>query len=206
MAILRAAGAATVGYLFGTVPSADIAARVASGGTIDLRETGSGNPGGANAANVLGKKWGYGVMAADIAKAAAASRIGGRLAGPTGAHVAGAASVIGHCLPVWNGFRGGKGVACGVGQSLATFPAYFPANLALAAATGTRRWRSKAFAATAISSAAWVAGALVWWRRRWPNLWGPAPTAALPAAAAVSSAVILYRFASAGPVTPGERR
>jgi acyl phosphate:glycerol-3-phosphate acyltransferase len=195
--VLRAAVAAVVGYLLGTVPSADIAARAASGGTVDLRATGSGNPGGANAVKVLGAKWGYAVMAADISKAALACRIGGRIGGGTAAHLAGTTSVIGHCFPVSNGFRGGKGVACSVGQCLATFPAYFPVDLAVAAATSTRRWRSRSYAATAVASVTWVLGGLLWWRKGWTNLWGPAPTAALPTAAAASSAVIIYKFATA---------
>ena len=43
-----------VGYLLGTIPSADIAARAA--GATDLRSSGSGNPGAANAIAVLGAK------------------------------------------------------------------------------------------------------------------------------------------------------
>ena len=96
---------------------------------------------------------------------------------------------------MWNGFRGGKGVAASVGQCLATFPAYFPVDLAVAGLTSASpRWRRRAYAATAVASACWVAGGVVWWRRGWPNLWGPAPTPALPLAAAASSAVILDRF------------
>ncbi|MBW3615717.1 MAG: glycerol-3-phosphate acyltransferase [Actinobacteria bacterium] len=202
MPSLRTLGAALVGYLLGTVPSADVAARLASGGAIDLRSSGTGNPGAANAIKVLGPAWGYGVLAADVSKGAAACAAGTRLAGTRGAHVAGTASVVGHCFPVWNGFRGGKGVGCSVGQCLMTFPAYVPVDLVLAALTSTRRWKSRAYAATLIASTAWVAGAAVWWRRRWPNAWGPEPTADLPLAAAASSAVILYRFASARlPVT-----
>ena len=185
------------GYLLGTIPSADVAARLATGGKVDLRATGSGNPGGANAVKVLGPAWGYGVMAADISKGALACRLGHRLGGGTAAHVAGTASVIGHCFPVWNGFRGGKGVGCSVGQCLATFPAYFPIDLGVAALTSTRRWRSRSYAATAIASLTWVLGGLLWWRKGWSNLWGPAPTPALPAAAAASSAVIIYKFATA---------
>jgi glycerol-3-phosphate acyltransferase PlsY len=191
------ATAAVVGYLLGTVPSADLAARAASGGAVDLRAAGSGNPGAANAIKVLGKRWGYGVMAADIAKAAAASGIGRRVAGSRGAHVAGTAAVVGHCFPVWNGFRGGKGVACSVGQCLVTFPAYFPVDLGVAALTSTRRWRSRSYAATVAASVAWVLGALLWWRKGWRNGWGPAPDRDLVLAAAASSAVILTRFASA---------
>ena len=56
--------ALVVGYLLGTIPSADLVARRATGGDIDLRTEGSGNPGGVNAMKVLGKKWGAAVMAA----------------------------------------------------------------------------------------------------------------------------------------------
>jgi len=128
--------------------------------------------------------------------------------------VGGSASVVGHCFPVWTGFRGGKGVAASVGQCLATFPAYFPIDLGIAALSTANRGRSgqgvttknggrpltgagNARTATFASSAAWVLGGLVWWRRRWPNLWGPTPSAGLPAAAAVSSAVIAYKFLTA---------
>ena len=189
--------AAVVGYLLGTIPSADVAARLATGGKVDLRTAGSGNPGGANAVKVLGPAWGYGVMAADISKGALACAVARRLGGGTSAHIAGTASVVGHCFPVWNGFKGGKGVGCSVGQCLATFPAYFPVDLGVAALTSTRRWRSRSYAATSIASATWVFGGLVWWRKGWSNLWGPAPTASLPAAAAASSAVIIYKFATA---------
>jgi len=195
-----------VGYLIGTFPTADLVAKRASGGTVDLRRAGTGNPGGANAAKVLGKRAGYTIMAGDVAKGALASAVGGAVAGPVGAHLAGTSSVVGHCFPVWNGFRGGKGVAASVGQCLATFPAYFPIDLGIAAITGANpRWKQRAFAATAASSAAWVLGGLLWWRRRWPNLWGPRPTASLPLAAFASSSVIFYKFLSAPAVQAADR-
>ena len=78
-----------------------------------------------------------------------------------------------------------------------TFPAYFPLDLAVATVTSTGPWKSRAYAATAIASATWIGAALLWWRRGWSNWWGPRPTVALPAAAAASSAVIMYKFAAA---------
>jgi len=194
----RLAAAAALGYLAGTIPSADLAARVATRGDVDLRSTGSGNPGAANAIKVLGAKWGYAVMAADIGKGVAASSLGRRLAGGDGAHVGGVAAVVGHCWPVWNGFRGGKGVATSVGQCLVTFPAWSVADLGVAAVTAASpRWKQRAFAATVTSSIAWVLASVLWWRKRLPNGWGPEPTASLPLAAAASSAVILQRFLAA---------
>lgn len=133
-----------------------------------------------------------------MGKGALACAIGGAIAGPAGAHLAGTAAVAGHCYPVWNGFAGGKGVATSVGQCLATFPAYFPIDIAVAVATASNpRWRRRAFAATAASSVCWVLGAVIWWRRGWPNLWGPRPGAMLPLASGLSAAMILKRFADA---------
>jgi glycerol-3-phosphate acyltransferase PlsY len=199
---LRLVCSGAAGYLLGTIPSADAAARLATGGRADLRATGSGNPGAANAMAVLGSRWGYGVLAADVGKGAAACLVGRRLAGADGSHLAGTAAVVGHCFPVWSGFRGGKGVATSVGQCLVTFPAYFPVDLAVAGLASSRRWRSRAFATTAVASLGWCAGALAWWRRGWSNAWGPSPSVMLPCAAAASSAVILYRFATSRPAGP----
>jgi glycerol-3-phosphate acyltransferase PlsY len=144
---------------------------------------------------VLGKGWGLAILAADAGKGALACAVGRRLAGPVGAHVAGTAAVAGHCFPVWNGFRGGKGVAVSLGQCAATFPAYLPVDLGVAWAVG--KWTGAALPGTAVASATWVGAGLLWWRRGWPNGWGPTPSLALPLSAAVSSAVILQRFVAA---------
>jgi acyl phosphate:glycerol-3-phosphate acyltransferase len=191
----RIIAALAVGYLLGTIPTAALVARRVSGGTVDLRKAGSGNPGSANALNVLGARAGAAVLAGDVGKGALACAVGGLVAGPPGAHLAGTAAVAGHCYPVWNGFRGGKGVATSVGQCLATFPAYFPIDIAVAAATAASpRWKQRAFTATAVSSACWVVGSAVWWRKRWPNAWGPSPTVMLPLTSLTSSAMIVQRF------------
>lgn len=184
-----------LGYLLGTFPTAALVARRSSGGAVDLRAEGSGNPGSANAINVLGAKAGAVVLVGDVGKGAAACIVGGAVAGPVGAHLAGTAAVAGHCHPVWNRFDGGKGVAAGVGQCLVTFPAYFPIDAAVAVATAASpRWKQRAFAATVVSCVCWVFGAVVWWRRGWPNLWGPSPSPALPIATLASSVIILERF------------
>ena len=193
--MLGIVASAAAGYLLGTVPSADTAARLATGGLTDLRLAGTGNPGAVNAMHVLGKRWGWGILAADAAKGALACVAGRRLGGGTGAHVAGTAAVIGHCFPVWNGFRGGKGVAVSLGQCTATFPAYLPVDLGVAWAVG--KWKGRTFPGTVAASSTWVAASVLWWRKDWPNGWGPQPTAALPISAAVSTGVILYKFLTA---------
>ncbi len=191
--LLAAAG---VGYLLGTLPSADVAAAIAAGGTVDLRTAGHRNPGAANAFQVLGLRYGLSVLAADVAKAGLAAVVGRRRGGATGAHVAAVGAVAGHCYPVWRRFRGGVGVAPSLGQCLATFPAYAPLDVAVATAVAAAPGvRKKVFTATAAASACWVLAGVVWWRRGWRNLWGPAPSAALPLANGASTLLILSRFA-----------
>jgi acyl phosphate:glycerol-3-phosphate acyltransferase len=193
--VLAALASAAAGYLIGSVPCADTAARLATGGATNLRDAGTGNPGAVNAMSVLGKAWGYGILAADATKGAFACGIGRRLAGPTGAHVAGTAALVGHCFPVWNGFRGGKGVAVSLGHCTATFPAYLPVDLGVS--WGVGKWTGRTFPGTWVASVTWVLAGLLWWRKGWPNLWGPKPTAALPLSAAASSVVIVYKFRTA---------
>ena len=191
----RLAGAFALGYLVGTLPSANLATRASLGRDADIRKLGSGNPGAANARQVLGNKWAAGVLVADVGKGVLASMVGRRMAGPSGAQAGGTGAVIGHCYPAWTRFRGGKGVATSGGQCIATFPAYTPLDLAVIALTATSsRWKRRAFSATAMACICWVVAAIVWWRRDMPNAWGPEPTVALPLGAAVSSAVIVIRF------------
>lgn len=201
--VLRMGASAAIGYLAGTLPSADIATRLARTGSADLRLAGTGNPGAVNAMHVLGTRWGYAILFADIAKGAAACTVGRRFAGGPGAHTAGTAAVVGHCYPIWNRYRGGKGVAASVGQCVATFPVYTPIDLGIAWATAlSPRWKRQTYGATVVASLCWVAAASLWWRKGWPNLWGPPPTVALPLAAAATSAVILWRFATTPWLTP----
>ena len=126
--MLVAAGAA---YFIGSFPTADVAARMAArranhDRAIDLRETGTKNPGALNAAKVLGTKWGLAVLAGDILKGIIACIVGRRIGGDNGAYAGGIGAVYGHCLPAWSGFRGGKGVATSAGTSVMCFPAYMP--------------------------------------------------------------------------------
>lgn len=203
----RLIAAAAAGYALGGFPSADLATRAArssTGGALDLRKSGSGNPGAVNAMDVLGKGWGWAVLTTDIAKAALACAAGRALAGTNGAHLAGSAAVLGHCFPAASGFKGGKGVAASAGQCLANFPAYFPLDLTVALAAAEPRWRHRAFTGTVISSILWVAAGVLWWRKDWPNLWGPPPGPGLALSSTFTSGLICYRFLAARRTTPGD--
>ncbi len=190
--------AAASGYLLGTVPSADIAARLATGGDVDLRSSGSRNPGGVNAIRLLGNTPGRAVIVADVAKGYAACACGRLAGGVTGAHIAGVAAVVGHCYPAWSGFRGGKGVATSFGQCLYTFPVFAPVQMGVAvAATRIPRVQQRALVSAGAASAAWLTASILWWKRDLSNSWGPAPTVGLPLATAATVLVVGSAFARA---------
>lgn len=141
-------------------------------------------------------------MAVDIGKGWAAGALGQRV-GPATAYAAATAAVVGHVFPVWSRFAGGKGVATSYGAVLGVFPAYaVPDVLVAVVAARTMKHPRKA---NDLSSAVWTAAALLWWRRRLPNLWGPPPTVALPLHAAATSALIAWRFRQPERVTGGVR-
>jgi glycerol-3-phosphate acyltransferase PlsY len=194
MADPRVVLAAAAGYAIGTTPSADLASRFATRGDVDLRAAGSGNPGAINAANVLGKRWGAAVLAADAAKGFAAGVLGRAIGGDRGAYAAATAVVAGHIAPAWNGFRGGKGVATCAGACLAVFPGYFPAALAVTAAGAAMSHNAERAMQLSLVSALGASG--IWWLARLPNAWGPRPSAGLPIAVSTITAMVLVKFAA----------
>lgn len=106
-------------YLVGSV---DFAVWVARSRGVDIYDVGSGNPGTANVARSLGWKAAAVVFAGDAVKGMVAAGAGLWLGGPTLGLAAGLAAVVGHCFPVWHRFKGGKGVATGVGSVLVVAP------------------------------------------------------------------------------------
>jgi glycerol-3-phosphate acyltransferase PlsY len=109
-------------YLLGSIPFGVAVARLA--GNVDLRRVGSGNIGATNVLRSVGKGAAVLTLLGDIGKGALAvglARAAG-VAPPVLAAVA-LAAVLGHLLPVWVGFRGGKGVATTLGVILAAMPA-----------------------------------------------------------------------------------
>ena len=189
--------ATAVGYLLGTFPTAVLITRLATRGSVDIRDSGSGNPGGLNTAHVVGRVWGGVVIILDAGKGLFGGLLGWAIAGPPGAFAGATAAVIGHIWPVWTRFRGGKGVATSAGTVLAVFPIFFP--LDMAALAGGALVLRNAERAMQVSTAVWVAASIVWWVTGWPNLWGPHPTIGLPISQTVAAACILIRFYAARP-------
>jgi len=190
---LAVAAAVGAGYLVGTFPTAVLVTRAATRGKLDIRDAGTGNPGGLNTAQVIGKRWGTAVMVVDVAKGAAAGALGWVIGGPVGAYAAATAAIAGHIWPVWTRFRGGMGVATSGGAVLAVFPAFFPLDAAVAG-FGAAKLRNTE-RAVQLSCAVWVAAALLWWLADLPNLWGPDPSWGLFAFCVVGAGLILGKFA-----------
>jgi glycerol-3-phosphate acyltransferase PlsY len=110
------------GYALGSVSWAVIIGKLAV--HVDVRRRGSGTAGGANVGRLAGIGWGALVALLDVGKGAVAAYVGMRLAGGDlqGGMTAGVASVVGHILPIWFGFRGGKGIATFAGVCAVVAP------------------------------------------------------------------------------------
>jgi glycerol-3-phosphate acyltransferase PlsY len=105
------------GYLLGSIPFGLIFTRLAGAG--DIRQVGSGNIGATNVLRTGRKGVAAATLVADAAKGAVAILVAAAVAGEPVSLAAGLGAVIGHCFPVWLGFKGGKGVATTLGSLLA---------------------------------------------------------------------------------------
>ncbi len=114
-------GAFLFGYLLGSIPSGLILTRL--GGAGDLRQIGSGNIGATNVLRTGRKGLAAATLAFDLVKGALPVWLAYRFFGPDMAMLAGLGAVLGHCFPIWLGFKGGKGVATAAGIILALSPA-----------------------------------------------------------------------------------
>ena len=111
-------------YLVGAIPFGLVLSR---GRGIDIREQGSKNIGATNVSRLLGKKLGFCTLLLDIAKGYLPMFVAGLLVGDDPGRnlvigLCGAASITGHMFSVYLGFRGGKGVATGLGVFLYLAP------------------------------------------------------------------------------------
>jgi len=112
---------AALGYLMGSVPFGYILTRLFAGR--DIRREGSGNIGATNVSRTLGWKGGLATMVLDVAKGAVPVALAAHFnPHPLAAGLAGLAAVLGHCYPLFLGFKGGKAVATSLGVFLVLAP------------------------------------------------------------------------------------
>lgn len=112
-------------YLLGSIPFGLIASQLITG--IDPRTRGSGNIGFTNVLRVVGKKAGAYALVGDAGKGLLATVVipisfPGHVTEPRNLLLIAFAVVIGHCYPVFLGFRGGKGVSTALGAILGIDP------------------------------------------------------------------------------------
>lgn len=170
--------AIALGFLCGSIPFGLLIGRSRG---IDIRKHGSGNIGATNVGRVLGRRLGFLCFALDLLKGLLPTLTFGLWAGYAGRFTLEpadsgrwlavmSAPVLGHMFCPWVGFKGGKGVATGLGALLGVYPvltiagagALFVWLLAL------RLWRMVSLSSilAAASLPLWIAGAFLGARQR----------------------------------------
>lgn len=148
-----------VTYLVGSIPVGYLVTRFSG---IDIRRRGSGNIGATNVLRTLGWLPASATLVGDVVKGYLGAWVGSR-AGPSPAWlgVALLLVVVGNCWPVFLGFRGGKGVATGLGAFIMATPwAVVPAALVWVVVLATTRFVSLASlcAVAGLPVAIWALG------------------------------------------------
>ena len=145
---------AVLGYALGSIPFGLVLSRVMNLG--DLRQIGSGNIGATNVLRTGNKGAAALTLLLDAGKGAAALLLARGITGAEdAAQVAALAAMVGHCYPIWLGFRGGKGVATFIGLMLAL---HWPVGIGVCVAwlIGAAIWRMSSVGALVAASASTV--------------------------------------------------
>ncbi|HZR40363.1 MAG TPA: glycerol-3-phosphate 1-O-acyltransferase PlsY [Ktedonobacteraceae bacterium] len=120
---------AIVGYLWGSLPSGYWMGKLLRGKDFDIREHGSHKTGATNVQRTLGTVPALIVLVIDLSKgvgpALLATFVPFFQAGGWGILIAGVAALLGHCYPVFIGFKGGRGVLTGAGSLIVASPLTF---------------------------------------------------------------------------------
>ncbi len=111
---------AICGYFIGNIQTAIIVSKFYYHD--DVRNHGSGNAGSTNMLRVFGVGPGAVTFAGDFIKGILGTLAGWLILGAYGGYIAGFFVIVGHCYPVFAGFRGGKGVASSFGMALMVCP------------------------------------------------------------------------------------
>ena len=143
--------AAVFGYLLGSIPFGLVICRLAGLG--DIRDIGSGNIGATNVLRTGRKGLALATFLGDALKGTVAILLARQFLGEGAAMAAAVGAFLGHCFPVWLGFRGGKGVATYIGVLLGL---WWPAAFAFGAV-----WLAMAFTFRISSLAALTASVVV---------------------------------------------
>ena len=121
--------AAIIGYLWGSIPAGYWMGKLLRGKDFDIRDYGSRKIGATNVLRTLGKGPAAIVFVFDLSKGVGPTLVA--LLVPFlhvfgwGPAIAGVMALLGHCYPVFIGFKGGRGVLTGGGALLVISPVIF---------------------------------------------------------------------------------
>jgi glycerol-3-phosphate acyltransferase PlsY len=164
---VRVLVAALLGYGIGSLPTANGLARLWG---VNLRMSGSGNPGANNARRLGGLTLFLLVLLVEVAKGMAAVVVGLSMAGDLGAVIAGLGAVSGNVYNFWYSFHGGKGLGITLGVLLAAWPTVTPGALViLGIASAVTR---SSGVGTLITLVCLVVATLTWERIGLGTAWG----------------------------------
>lgn len=108
-------------YLIGSIPVGFLISRMAGG--VDIRSHGSGTIGATNVLRTMGPAPAIATLLGDILKGYLAVRVAEVFGPQPGWGAVGAVlAIVGNCWPIFLRFKGGKGVATGLGAFLAIAP------------------------------------------------------------------------------------
>ena len=127
--ILRGIIIALIGYLWGSIPAGYWMGKLLRGRDFDIRDYGSHKTGATNVLRTLGKGPAAIVFLFDISKGVGPTLLATLVPlfylGGWGPTIAALMALIGHCFPVFIGFKGGRGVSTGAGAVLVISPLTF---------------------------------------------------------------------------------
>jgi len=138
-------------YLIGAIPTGILLTKLTGGE--DIRKTGSGNIGATNVYRTAGRTLGIITLLGDCLQGVIPLLLASHFFNLQGTDLSlvGLAAFIGHCYPVYLGFKGGKGVATALGVFLVLSPQSILCALAVFALT---LWRWRFISLASISAAA----------------------------------------------------
>lgn len=163
--MLQTVLALVAAYLIGAIPFGVVLTRLAGVG--DVRASGSGNIGATNVYRTFGRRLGLLTLAMDALKGLLPVLLAGSLLDFSTSQVAmvAAAAFLGHCYPIYLGFKGGKGVATALGIYLVLSPLSVLGALLLFAGI---LWRWRYVSLASVSAAAAIPLLVGLFERSWP--------------------------------------
>lgn len=163
MSVLQLLLVAVIGYLWGSIPAGYWMGKLLRGRDFDIRDYGSHKMGATNVLRTLGRWPAAIVLCFDLSKGVLPTLLAFLLSflsvGGWGPVVAGVAALLGHCFPLFIGFKGGRGVMTGAGVILLLSPLTF-VLCALTAGATIAIWRYVSLGSIIGALTSMVCGAL----------------------------------------------